>query len=186
MKSLKRVILIILILIIVGILFRGSVYRSLVFYKSIGQRKNYSVTDNKLANCINTSVETLKAPQIEQIIEVSLSITSKQLNFTADKNHINPNQLIKSKTAHCVGYSTFFATTCNYLLKKYKLSENWIAKPQIGQIYLFGINIHNFFDSPFFKDHDFVTIENKTTGEIVAVDPTVNDYLRIDNVFYIK
>ena len=36
--------------------------------------------------------------------------------------------------------------------------------------------------SKLFKDHDFVTIENKITEEIVAVDPTVNDYLRIEFV----
>jgi len=31
-----------------------------------------------------------------------------------------------------------------------------------------------------------VTIENKTTGEIFAVDPTVNDYLYIDFITYSK
>ena len=38
----------------------------------------------------------------------------------------------------------------------------------------------------FFKDHDFVTIENKETGEIFAVDPSVNDYLFIDFVTFNK
>lgn len=186
MKNLKPLTLIFLILIAVGILLRGPVYRSLVFYKSIGQRKSYSLTSNKLANYINTSTETLNALKIEQIIKISLSITSKQLNFTAEKNDIDPNKLIVSKKAHCVGYSAFFATTCNYLLKRHKLSSNWVAKPQVGQLYLWGINIHQFFNSPFFKDHDFVIIENKTTDRIIAVDPTVNDYLRIDGVSYIK
>jgi hypothetical protein len=31
-----------------------------------------------------------------------------------------------------------------------------------------------------------VTIENKKTGEILAVDPTVNDYLNIDFITYSK
>jgi len=56
----------------------------------------------------------------------------------------------------------------------------------VEQLYFLGTNIHKYFNSSFFKDHDFVTIENKTTGEIFAVDPTVNDYLRIDFITYSK
>ena len=186
MKILKRIVLIISILIIVGILFREPVYRKLVMYQSIGLRKNYPLTNKQFVNYIDAHTKNLKTPEIEQIIKSALSITSKQLNFTSDKNYIDPNKLFESKTAHCVGYGTFFATTCNYLLKKHKLSENWIAKPQIGQIHILGVNIHKYFDSPFFKNHDFVTIENKTTGKVYAVDPTVNDYLNIDFISYQK
>jgi hypothetical protein len=34
------------------------------------------------------------------------------------------------------------------------------------------------------QDHDFVTIKNNETGEIMAVDQTVNDYLYIDFIIY--
>jgi hypothetical protein len=71
-------------------------------------------------------------------------------------------------------------------LKRYNLADRWTAKPQIGQLYFLGTNIHKYFNSAFFKDHDFVTIENKKTGEILAVDPTVNDYLHIDFITYSK
>lgn len=55
---------------------------------------------------------------IKQIIEAGLSLTSRQLNFTADKNQNDPNKLISLKTAHCIGYASFFATSCNNLLEK--------------------------------------------------------------------
>lgn len=97
---------------------------------------------------------------------------------------LTQKNLLLPRQANCVGYTTFFATTCNYLLEKNNLSDIWIAKPQVGQLYLLGVNIHNYFNSAFFKDHDFVTIENKKTGEIYAVDPTISDYLRIKEVFY--
>ncbi|GAA4410510.1 hypothetical protein GCM10023187_35200 [Nibrella viscosa] len=153
-------------------------------YKPVGFRTNYSATDKKLTDYIDTNTNEQTAPDIKQLVELSLSITSRQLNFTANKNDIDPNKLITSKTAHCVGYASFFATTCNYLLKRYNMADRWIAKPQIGQLYFLKINIHKYFNSAFFKDHDFVTIENKKTGEIFAVDPTVNDYLRIDFITY--
>jgi len=186
MKFIKRTILTILILIAVGLLFRGWFYRHLITYKSVGLRTNYAATNEKLVDYINANIDKQADTDIEQIIELGLSLTSKQLNFTADKIDNDPNKLITSKTAHCIGYATFFATTCNYLLDKYNLADTWTAKPQVEQLYFLGTNIHKYFNSSFFKDHDFVTIENKTTGEIFAVDPTVNDYLRIDFITYSK
>ncbi len=184
MKVIKRTILLSLIFITIGLLFRGCIYRSLVTYRSVGQRANYSVSNEKLAAYLDASAKELNAPDIQQIIKNSLSATARQLKFTATKNDIDPNKLMTSKTAHCVGYATFFATACNYFINKYQPAGDWVAKPQIGQLYFLGVNVHAYFDTPFFKDHDFVTIENKTTGEIWAVDPSVNDYLKINFVSY--
>ena len=192
MKFIKRTLLIILILSTVGLLFRGWFYRHLVTYKSDGIRTNYLATNIKLTDYIDANNDMQTDPDIKQIIKLGLSITSRKLNFTANKKNDNdPNKLIISKTAHCVGYASFFATTCNYLLEKYNLSDTWTAKPQAGQLHFLGTNIHDYLtkffkDTDFIKDHDFVTIENKKTGEILAVDPTVNDYLRIDFITYNK
>ncbi len=192
MKFIKRALLIILIISTVGLLFRGWFYRHLVTYKSDGIRTNYLATNIKLTDYIDANTDNQTDPDIKQIIKLGLSITSRKLNFTANKkNDTDPNKLIISKSAHCVGYASFFATTCNYLLEKYNLSDTWTAKPQAGQLDFLGTNIHKYFtrffkDRNFIKDHDFVTIENKKTGEILAVDPTANDYLRIDFITYNK
>ncbi len=183
-KFIKRTILAILILAAVGVFFRGWIYRSLVTYHSVGERTNFSVTNDKLINYLDASTKNINEPNIQQIIKLGLSISSKQLNFSAGKNDIDPNQLINSKTAHCVGYAAFFTTSCNYLLEKYELSGEWTAKHQIGQLNFLGINIHKLFNSPFFKDHDFVIIKNEKTGETLAVDPTINDYLSIVFITY--
>ena len=191
MKFIKRTLLIILIISTVGLLFRGWFYRHLVTYKSVKIRTNYLATNIKLTDYIDANTDNQTDPDIKQIIKLGLSITSRKLNFTVDKNDTDPNKLIISKTAHCVGYASFFATTCNYLLEKYNLSDTWTAKPQAGQLHFLGTNIHDYLtkffkDTDFIKDHDFVTIENKKTGEILAVDPTANDYLRIDFITYNK
>jgi hypothetical protein len=167
-----------------GLVFRGALYRYLVRYQSVGVRMNYVATDDKLIDYIETSANEQTDLDIAQIIQLGLSITSKQLHFAATQNDIDPNHLVNSKAAHCVGYAAFFATTCNYLLKKYNLGDHWEAKPHIGQLYFLGANVHQYSNAPFFKDHDFVTIRNKTTGEIRAVDPTINDYLGIDFINY--
>ncbi len=184
MKIFKRTILAILMLTIIGFLFRGWLYRYLVTYQSVGVRTNYIVTNDTLTGYIEASLTQQTDLEVEQIIQLGLSITARRLHFTAAQNDIDPNKLVSSKAAHCVGYAAFFATTCNYLLKKYNLADRWNARPQIGQLYFLGTNMHQYSNSPFFKDHDFVTIENKTTGAILAVDPTVNDYLDIDLINY--
>ena len=186
MKFIQRIILIILMLTTFGLVFRGWLYLHLVLYQSVGVRTNYMATDDKLINYIETSADEQPDLDIAQIIQLGLSITSKQLNFTATRNDIDPNKLVSSKAAHCVGYAAFFATTCNYLLEKYHLADRWNAQPQIGHLYFLGVNVHKYCSSSFFKDHDFVTIENRTTGEILAVDPTVNDYLDIGLINYTK
>jgi hypothetical protein len=182
MKILKQTLLSILVLATVGFLFRGWFYRRLINYETVGERTNYLAMDDKLVDFIEKSAGDKKDLDVKEIIKLALSITSQQLNFTTTKNNNDPNKLITSRMANCVGYASFFATTCNYLLKKYSLTDGWVAKPQVGQLYFLGVNIHNYLDSPFFKDHDFVIIENKTTKEIFAVDPTVKDYLLIDFV----
>ena len=156
MKYLKRTLLAILMLVAIVFLFRGWFYRQLVTYKSVGIRANYLVTEKQLSNLLDVSIDKEADLSFEQIIKLGLKITSKQLNFTFNKNDKDPNKLVSSKNANCVGYSSFFASTCNYLLKKYNLNDKWSAKPQIGKIYFLGMDVHKKIENSFFKDHDLL------------------------------
>lgn len=158
---------------------RGCLYRHIVTYQSVGQRLVYPATADKLLEYLNTPDTRLKNPDIQAIIQLSLSKTAGQLYFTAAKNDNDPNLLMYSKSANCIGYAAFFTTACNYFLKKNGLDAEWTVSPRIGQLYLLETNVHHWFRSPFFKDHDFVVLENRTTGAVWAVDPTVYDYGRI-------
>lgn len=186
MHFIKRIFFAIILITTIGFVFRGWIYRHLVTYRSVGVKSNSFSADQPLTTYIESNIKNQNKLNIKEIIKIGLSITSKQLNFTAGKNDIDPNKLMFSKNAHCVGYASFFATSCNYLLKKYDLSDKWTAKSNIGQLYFMGTNVHRYSQSPFFKDHDFVTIQNDETGEVFAVDPTLNDYLLIDFIKYTK
>lgn len=186
MKTIKRIFLIVIIISAIGFVFREWFFNQAVSFRSIGLRTTYLATNPQLIKFIDSGTIKQIDPDIKEIIRTSLSLTSTHLNFTADRNDNDPNLLISSKTAHCIGYASFFATSCNYLIKKYNLDDDWTAKPQIGQLYFYGTNVHKYLRSPFLKDHDFVVIENRTTGEILAVDPTIHDYLGINFVKYSK
>lgn len=185
MRLFKKVLLFCLILVSLVALFRGMLYRFCVRYESIGQRADYIAGNRKLTDYIDSKMDFKSNPEIEQILKLCNTLTSRQLNFTTDRNDIDPNRLIDSKEANCIGYAAFFASTCNYVLSKYNLTKTWKVKHQIGQLYFLGTNVHVYTSSLFFKDHDFVTIENQVTGEIFALDPSVRDYLNIDFVTYI-
>lgn len=184
MKLIKNTLLVIFIMILLLLSFRGSFYRNLVTYKSLGFKNKQPAYNHELVQYLNGHFDRDSKPTIEEIIDAGLSATSSQLDFTFAKSDVNPNLLIYSKKAHCVGYANFFTTSINYFIKKYKLESTWEASSQIGQLYFLGINLHNYFKSPFFKDHDFVVIKNKKTGQTFAVDPTVHDYFNIDFITY--
>lgn len=178
LKFLKRTLLTIFALILVGIVLRGWLYRHLVAYQSIGQRENYPATNELLIEFIESNSENTK--DARAIVQRALDLTSQKLNFVAAKSESNPNQLIQNGQANCIGYAAFTATICNHLLAKHGMAARWSARPQIGQLYFLGTNVHPYFKSAFFKDHDFVLIQNSQTGERLCVDPTVSDYLGVD------
>ena len=94
----------------------------------------------------------------------------------------NQNLISEMKKANCIGYSSLFNSIGNYIIRKQKLTDKYEFIHLIGELDFFGFNIHNLFDSLFFKDHDFNEIKNKLTGEKKFVDPSLRDYLRIEYV----
>ncbi len=181
MSRFKKIIKYIGIIIILLILFRGFLYRTLVNYSKIEIRNNIELTDKNLIEKINEQTEN-KTLSIEEIIELSNRMTSEELNFTFDKISSNPNLVSELKKANCIGYSSLFNSIGNYIIGKQKLTDKYEFKHLVGKLDFFGLDIHKLFNSPFFKDHDFNEIKNKLTNEKIYVDPSVRDYLRIDNV----
>ena len=93
MKIIKRIFLTILIITTVGLLFRGSIYRFLVTYNSIGLRTNYSTTDKKLIKYIKVGINNQKKRQ------VLLGVTGSGKTFTV-ANVIQQTQLPTLVVAH--------------------------------------------------------------------------------------
>jgi hypothetical protein len=149
----------------------------MISYKTIGERRNYVIRNQELAKDIDEQTED-KSSKIKSLIKFSLDITSDRLNYTFENNSNDPNELYRTKTAHCVGYAAYQASVLNRIFKNKGLKE-WKARPLAGQLYFCGINIHSYLKNPFFRDHDFVEIKNSVTGECFYSDPTIYDYLNI-------
>ena len=159
-------------------MFRSPLYLFFISYDEVGKRDVYAITNKDIINCI-TKNKKERNLTFNEILSLSHSITNKSLYFTPEKNHLDPNLLYQSKSAHCIGYAGFFSAICNFLLIQNNLEKEWEVTHSIGEIYVLDCNIHDYFETPFFKDHDFVKISNKETNKIIAIDPTVSDYLGV-------
>ena len=158
MKRFKKIIKYLGIVILLLIFFRGFLYRMSINYSTVRSRENISLTDEKLILQINEQIEN-KILNIEQIIKLSNSITSEQLNFTFGKASANPNALSELEKANCIGYSALFNSIGNYIIRKQNVADQYAFVHLIGKLDVFGYDIHSLFDSPFFKDHDFNEIQ---------------------------
>lgn len=171
-----------LVCLLLVFLFRGYIYRQLFVYELIETRKTYTEVGEGLKQYLNEETSTFKPQNIHEVVEKSLQITARTLRFRPTQPSSDPNALLISQEAHCVGYAAFFTTTCNYLLQKYQLDSTWKAKHWVGKIKFCGKDLHRFLSSPFFKDHDLAAVEDIQTGESLYVDPSLKDYFYINYI----
>ncbi|MEZ5044985.1 MAG: hypothetical protein R2828_34125 [Saprospiraceae bacterium] len=177
----KKTLKIIGILILILILFRGLIFRSTIIYNEIGIREEIKITNQILLDKIKTKSEN-KEIGLNEIIDIANSITTQELSFTTKRTSNNPNELINTKEANCVGYSAMFNSIANNLIRQKKLSGKIEAVHQIGRLDFLGIDLHQFFDNAFFRNHDYNSINNLETGEVISIDPSLIDYLKIKEI----
>lgn len=169
------------IVIILGglFLFRGSVYRMAVKYEDGGNRKSYQVNDEAFATYINRILpndESLDENiDIEQIVDLSLDITTESLNYFAEATENDPHKTLVLGNANYIGYAAFTATVGDYLLKRFGLNKEWEVKPKKAKLYFFGTNKSKKALDGWYKDHDYVVFRNKKTKEEIYVDPSAYD-----------
>lgn len=180
-NKLVKICLILIVILVAAFVFRGAIYRVSVSYKDDGGRKNYKVKDKNLAVFIENN-KGENTDDIESIIDASLDITDRALQYSLAAKENDPNKTVLLRQANCVGYAAFTAATGNYLIDQYKLSKIWEAKPVKGKLFLFGQDLHKKTKSNSFKDHDFVIFRNKITKREICVDPAANDKFGIKRI----
>ncbi|MBL7794343.1 MAG: hypothetical protein JNK77_18570 [Saprospiraceae bacterium] len=177
----KKALKIIGVLFLMLILFRGSMYRIIIKYNEVGTRPEIEITNINLIEKIESKSANKKIG-FKEIVDVAIEITNKELSFTTNRASNNPNELMNTKQANCVGYSAMFNSIALYLIRKNELQNEIEAEHKIGQLELFGINLHQYFENPFFRDHDFNEIIDKKNGNTILIDPSLSDYLCINRV----
>lgn len=99
------------------ILFRGIVFRLVVKYDEIGNRARIEITNKNLLEEIEKEYSN-RGIGLEEILVIADQITKRKLEFTTNQVSSNPNELINTNKANCIGYSAMYNSIANYLIEK--------------------------------------------------------------------
>lgn len=64
----------------------------------------------------------------------------------------------------------------------HELDKRYRVEHLFGQLHIGSFNIHQLFDSPFWKDHDIVRVTDLEEGSMIYIDPTLYDAIGIGRV----
>lgn len=175
-RFVRGVILTLLLAVILGVVLRGPLYRTIVNYKVIGIRHT---TGRMLPSSFAPG--STRA-DLEALIDMALDTTSDRLHFSSGKVSNDPAVLENGGAANCIGYSTLFKSLLLRELSKSGNADTYVVEQVIGQLHVGSWNLHSAFNSPFWKDHDIVRITDVTTDAIIYVDPTLHDAVGVGRV----
>lgn len=160
---------------------KGWIYRHMITYHIIGERKGYELTDPTII----AEIEKRKSQyplSSKRILTIATQLTNQYLEFEFANTSADPNLIIPRGRTHCVGYAALFHAIVGYILQEENLYSQYRSHHLRAKLYLWGFNLHTWIDDPFFLDHDINSLEDLRTGEVLYVDPTVSDYLGIHSV----
>ena len=177
----RRGIIVFSLLVLMILISRGWLYRSMICYNKSGEREKIEITNQKLVEVIQSEWNG-EHLELSGVLKLAARLTSKTLRFSSIQKSQDPNGMLMDGRASCIGYSAFYSAVLEFLLSEQGEAEMYEVNHVKGRLELFGVDIHQFLRSPFFKDHDYNEIMNKETGERILVDASVEDYFYIHRV----
>ena len=172
MRILWGFLLVILVALLVIWFFRAAAYSSLVRYEVVGQRLPVRAL----------ALSTAEPAGLDQAIAVALDSTAVRLHFSTGKVSSDPALLLHGGPANCIGYAALCAALLKGQLEAAGLGERYVVEPVIGKLYVSDQDLHVFFTTPFWKDHDVVRITDRASSEVIALDPALYDHVEIGRV----
>ena len=111
MKWFKRLGVLLLLLLV----FRGPIFRTLIKYEVVGQRNLQTITDEELLSEIREA-KIDGACSLEDIASTADLLTRSALGFVASSEPTDPNEVYRSGEANCVGYAALFGAVAATLI----------------------------------------------------------------------
>lgn len=144
----------------------------------ISQIKFNKDRDRFILNCTLTSDLKNQVAEISNNSDTPQDIIKKCSNLVCERLSFSAKNDIQRGKANCVGYAQLTSATINYAFQIKNLPYK--AKPVVGKVYLFGINLNNVAQKilpqrhrTFFKDHDFVEVD--LGDKTVFIDSSLQD-----------
>lgn len=156
---------------------KGVIYRGLFHYEIKATKAQTLPSDLLVFDETFPTQMTL-----EEFTSLVTELTSSNLSFTSNKCSTYPAIALKEGKTNCVGYSATFSAIAQQIIKQNGWQDQFEVKHHIAHIHLFEWNVHDWFDDSFYKDHDINSVKDLKTGEMLYIDPSLNDYTGINSV----
>lgn len=175
-RLVRRALITLLVLIVLAVLFRGPLYRTTVHYGTTGTRHGIAAHSPAFATWSEAEFD------LNELIDVTLDTTAERLHFSTGKVSNAPALLKHGSGANCIGYSALFASLLQEHLARAGRSDDYSVEQVVALLHIGGLNLHDAFNDPFWKDHDVVRITDKASGIVTYYDPTLYDAVGIGRV----
>lgn len=161
-------------------LFRGAICRWAVVYHPIGERHVPERTLKLAQTWFVESGGIFSDP--DELADRALEFTDGRLVYRFSRTSNDPEQLLESHRAHCVGYSLFCASAIRTGLASSGLDRNWTVHARVAKLRVLGVDVHRYLPGTFFRDHDVVELRERSTGRTIWIDPSLHDFAGIDRI----
>ena len=174
------------------ILLRGPIFRTLVSYEPINSRRATTTAHfHRSTGLFRPTIQkTSTSIDTDAAIDEALELTSSSLRFTFSRTPEDPRMIAREGRANCVGYTAMFNRFLMTIAERDGLELT--VEHAVARLRFLGLDIHSPLSAvlsgmglarkSFFKDHDFSLVTDQQSGETVAVDAALYDYLGIDRV----
>ena len=172
MRVFRRLILFLLLATAVLWLTRASIYRAIVHYRIVGER----------GDVLPLQVSMIGSMGLDLAIDAAMDTTAARLHFSTGAVTNDPRELLHGGPANCIGYAALCTSLLKGHLERAGLGGRYKVEAVIGKLYVGDQDLHAFFTSPFWKNHDVVRITDRTDNKVIVLDPTLYDHVGIGRV----
>lgn len=162
-------------------LYRTQIFNSLIEYVPEQQIMVQELNDSYWKSEVDKIISSNSFVGITELNDRIIELITRKLQFGKEQSNIDPNKLRDKSVAHCVGYSALNASLLTYACKKLKC-ENYKISHVRGKIKFLGIELTSKKYGNFYKNHDFVKIENKSIAKHYYSDATIYELLKISRI----
>jgi hypothetical protein len=162
-------------------IYRHELFNLLFIYQEFKEIPEQKLINSNIKDDIANTLRNRVWFDIAELNGILLKYTDKRLTFGSKQTSNNINNFRTGSKAHCVGYAAFHNAILNYTLDSLGVEDLRITHVR-GEIKLLGFNLNKLSKSKFFKDHDFVKIENIENGEYYYCDPSLYEFSKIHKI----
>ncbi|QQS06223.1 MAG: hypothetical protein IPK50_04850 [Fibrobacterota bacterium] len=159
---------------------RGAIFRLCVSYHPIGERAIPPRTPAVASAWFYAHGFIFSDPEV--LADRALDFTDDHLVYRFSRTSSDPDRLLESHRAHCVGYALLCASAIRTGLASSGLDKNWSVHARVVKLSLFGVDVHPYLPGAFFRDHDVVELREKSSGRSIWLDPSLHEVVGIDRI----